>query len=122
MNTIKIPEGIDFMAVCGHAMKNNLVEISGGLGPSAGKVWRIGVMGNNANTEVVSKVREQTKSSSDNNYHFIPGTGSPERRPGSSRLEGSCLKTDGGEGTTVTEHHENTTVTNCNRTSQTEQL
>ena len=56
MNTIKIPEGIDFMAVCGHAMKNNLVEISGGLGPSAGKVWRIGVMGNNANTEVVSKV------------------------------------------------------------------
>ena len=56
VNTIKIPEGIDFMAVCGHAMKNNLVEISGGLGPSAGKVWRIGVMGNNANTEVVSKV------------------------------------------------------------------
>ena len=59
MNTIKIPEGIDFMAVCGHAMKNNLVEISGGLGPSAGKVWRIGVMGNNANTEVVSKVWEK---------------------------------------------------------------
>ena len=56
VNTIKIPEGIDFMAVCGHAMKNNLVEISGGLGPSAGKVWRIGVMGNNANTEVVAKV------------------------------------------------------------------
>ena len=56
MNTIKVPEGIDFMAVCGHAMKNHLVEISGGLGPSAGKVWRIGVMGNNANNEVVSKV------------------------------------------------------------------
>ena len=56
VNTIKVPEGIDFMAVCGHAMKNHLVEISGGLGPSAGKVWRIGVMGNNANTEVVSKV------------------------------------------------------------------
>jgi len=56
VNTIKVPEGIDFMAVCGHAMKNHLVEISGGLGPSAGKVWRIGVMGNNANTETVSKV------------------------------------------------------------------
>merc|ERR1712172_74747 len=38
------------------------------------------------------------------------GTGSPERRPGSSRLEGSCLNTDGGEGTTVTEHHKETTV------------
>merc|ERR1711971_167655 len=38
------------------------------------------------------------------------GTGGPERRPGSSRLEGSCLNTDGGEGTTVTEHHKETTV------------
>jgi len=56
VNTIKVPEGIDFMAVCQHAMKNHLVEISGGLGPSAGKVWRIGVMGNNANIETVSKV------------------------------------------------------------------
>merc|ERR1711981_1406264 len=37
------------------------------------------------------------------------GTGSPERRTSSSGLEGSRLKTDGGEGTkqqqTVTEHH-----------------
>jgi len=56
VNTIKIPEGIDAVAVCGHCMKNQLVEISGGLGPSAGKVWRIGVMGNNANTDTVSKV------------------------------------------------------------------
>merc|ERR1711874_347226 len=37
-------------------MKNHLVEISGGLGPSAGKVWRIGVMGNNANIRTVQKV------------------------------------------------------------------
>jgi alanine-glyoxylate transaminase/serine-glyoxylate transaminase/serine-pyruvate transaminase len=33
-----------------------MVEISGGLGPTAGKVWRIGVMGNNANTDTVAKV------------------------------------------------------------------
>merc|ERR1711928_166068 len=56
VNTIKVPEGVDWKAVTDHCMKSNLVEISGGLGPSAGKVWRIGVMGNNANTEVVSKV------------------------------------------------------------------
>lgn len=61
VNTIKVPEGIDFMAVCGHAMKNHLVEISGGLGPTAGKVWRIGVMGNNADIKTVSKVLDAFK-------------------------------------------------------------
>jgi len=56
VNTIKIPAGVNWQAVTGFCMKNHLVEISGGLGPSAGKVWRIGVMGNNANIKTVSKV------------------------------------------------------------------
>ena len=33
-----------------------MVEIAGGLGPSAGKVWRIGVMGQNATEEKVERV------------------------------------------------------------------
>ncbi|TRY80140.1 hypothetical protein TCAL_14805 [Tigriopus californicus] len=32
------------------------VEIAGGLGPSAGKVWRIGLMGQNAYPEKVTLV------------------------------------------------------------------
>jgi len=56
VTTIKVPEGVNWQAVAGHCMKNHLVEISGGLGPSAGKVWRIGVMGNNANIRTVQKV------------------------------------------------------------------
>merc|ERR1712013_213726 len=51
-----VSQGVDWAAVSGHCMKNPLVEISGGLGPTAGKVWRIGVMGNNANIKTVSKV------------------------------------------------------------------
>jgi len=61
VTTIKVPEGINWQAVAGHCMKNHLVEISGGLGPSAGKVWRIGVMGNNASIKVVSKVLDAFK-------------------------------------------------------------
>lgn len=30
------------------------IDISGGLGPTAGKVWRIGLMGGNASFEKVS--------------------------------------------------------------------
>ena len=55
VNTIKISQGVDLPAVSAYCMKNNLFMISGGLGPSAGKVWRIGVMGNKANIKTVSK-------------------------------------------------------------------
>ena len=33
-----------------------LVEISGGLGPSAGKIWRVGFMGYNATFDNVDHV------------------------------------------------------------------
>jgi len=61
VTTIKVPDGIDWAAVAGYCMKTHKVEISGGLGPTAGKVWRIGVMGNNASINVVSKVLEAFK-------------------------------------------------------------
>ncbi|XP_023330492.1 serine--pyruvate aminotransferase, mitochondrial [Eurytemora carolleeae] len=61
VNTIKVPEGVDWMAVSSYCMKKHLVEISGGLGPTAGKVWRIGVMGNNANIKTINKVLDTLK-------------------------------------------------------------
>ncbi|KAL4431336.1 hypothetical protein ABPG75_006592 [Micractinium tetrahymenae] len=56
VNTIKVPEGVDWSALSRHAMERYSVEISGGLGPTAGKVWRVGLMGYNArpaNVELV---------------------------------------------------------------------
>lgn len=56
VNTVKVPEGVDWAAVCKHAMDKYNVEIAGGLGPTVGKVWRIGLMGYNAtpaNVELV---------------------------------------------------------------------
>lgn len=61
VNTIKVPAGVDWKAVTDYCMKNDLIEISGGLGPTAGKVWRIGVMGNNASIKVVNKVLDSLK-------------------------------------------------------------
>lgn len=45
VNTIKVPAGVDWAAVCKEAMDTYAVEIAGGLGPSVGKVWRVGLMG-----------------------------------------------------------------------------
>jgi len=45
VNTIKVPRGVDCAALSAFAMERYSVEISGGLGPSAGKVrgWGFGV-------------------------------------------------------------------------------
>jgi len=56
VNTIKVPEGVDWAAVCKNAMDKYNVEIAGGLGPTVGKVWRIGLMGYNATPANVALV------------------------------------------------------------------
>lgn len=45
VNTIRVPEGVDWAALVAHALQRYDLEIAGGLGPSAGKVWRVGLMG-----------------------------------------------------------------------------
>jgi alanine-glyoxylate transaminase/serine-glyoxylate transaminase/serine-pyruvate transaminase len=56
VNTIKVPEGVDFAAVIKNAMDKYQVELAGGLGPSAGKCWRVGVMGFNAKPQNIELV------------------------------------------------------------------
>lgn len=36
---VQVPEGVDPVALVNHAMSNYNLEIAGGLGPSAGKVY-----------------------------------------------------------------------------------
>lgn len=61
VTTIKVPEGVDWKAVTVYAMQNHMIEIAGGLGPTAGKVWRIGLMGINATEENVDLVLKVLK-------------------------------------------------------------
>ena len=52
----QVPDGVDWAALCKNAMDKFNVEIAGGLGPTAGKIWRVGLMGYNAkpaNVELV---------------------------------------------------------------------
>ncbi|CAG5115113.1 unnamed protein product, partial [Candidula unifasciata] len=44
---VKVPQGVNWKDVVDYAMKNYRLELAGGLGDLAGKVWRIGVMGYN---------------------------------------------------------------------------
>ncbi|HEX3874755.1 MAG TPA: alanine--glyoxylate aminotransferase family protein [Solirubrobacteraceae bacterium] len=42
---VRVPDGVDEAAARRELLLGHGIEISGGLGPLAGKVWRIGVMG-----------------------------------------------------------------------------
>jgi alanine-glyoxylate transaminase/serine-glyoxylate transaminase/serine-pyruvate transaminase len=45
LNAVSVPDGVDEAKVRGRLLKENGIEIGGGLGPMKGKVWRIGLMG-----------------------------------------------------------------------------
>ncbi|OKH19745.1 pyridoxal-phosphate-dependent aminotransferase family protein [[Limnothrix rosea] IAM M-220] len=53
LTTVCIPDGVDGAAVAKQLMADYNIEIAGGLGDLAGKVWRVGLMGHNARAENV---------------------------------------------------------------------
>ncbi|MEB3198993.1 MAG: alanine--glyoxylate aminotransferase family protein [Synechococcaceae cyanobacterium] len=48
LTTVRIPEGVDGKAFSRHLLDSHGIEVGGGLGALAGKVWRIGLMGYNS--------------------------------------------------------------------------
>ena len=53
LQVVTIPEGVDDAAVRQRLLNEFSIEIGAGLGPGAGKVWRIGMMGYGARSENV---------------------------------------------------------------------
>ncbi|MEB3296206.1 MAG: alanine--glyoxylate aminotransferase family protein [Cyanobacteriota bacterium] len=53
LTTVRIPPGVDGKAFTLHLLNNHGIEVGGGLGDLAGKVWRIGLMGYNSRPENV---------------------------------------------------------------------
>ena len=48
VNTVEVPDGIDDATVRGKLLRRHGIEIVGGLGNLAGKVWRVGLMGSSS--------------------------------------------------------------------------
>ena len=56
LTTVRIPEGVDGKAFTQHLLDNHGIEVGGGLGTLAGKIWRIGLMGYNSTPENVNRL------------------------------------------------------------------
>jgi len=56
LNAVKVPTGVNEAAVRKSLLEKHDIEIGAGLGPLAGKIWRIGLMGHTARPENVQRV------------------------------------------------------------------
>jgi alanine-glyoxylate transaminase/serine-glyoxylate transaminase/serine-pyruvate transaminase len=56
LTTVCIPEGVDGKAIARKLLNEYNIEIGGGLGELAGKVWRVGLMGFNSRKESVDQL------------------------------------------------------------------
>jgi alanine-glyoxylate transaminase/serine-glyoxylate transaminase/serine-pyruvate transaminase len=53
LNAVRVPAGVDEAAVRMHLLEAFNIEIGAGLGPLAGKIWRVGLMGNSSASRLV---------------------------------------------------------------------
>ena len=54
LTTVKVPDGVDSAAVRGTLLDRYDIEIGAGAGEFANSVWRIGLMGRNAQPQTVT--------------------------------------------------------------------
>ncbi|XP_046849657.1 3-hydroxykynurenine transaminase-like [Xenia sp. Carnegie-2017] len=53
---VVVPQGVNWKKVSAYIGQKYKMDISGGLGKSAGKIWRVGLMGVNSTEENVNLV------------------------------------------------------------------
>ncbi len=56
LTTLRLPEGFDEAGLRKKLLVEHGIEVGAGLGPLAGKIWRIGLMGHNASPAVVDRL------------------------------------------------------------------
>jgi len=53
LNAIKVPDGIDEAAVRKYLLETFNIEVGAGLGPLAGRIWRVGLMGHSSSPRLI---------------------------------------------------------------------
>lgn len=56
LTAVKVPEGVDGKEVQTRILREHGIEVGGGLGPKAPPIWRVGLMGVNADRETADRV------------------------------------------------------------------
>jgi alanine-glyoxylate transaminase/serine-glyoxylate transaminase/serine-pyruvate transaminase len=62
LNTVKVPDGVDEAGVRKAFLDERSIEIGAGLGPFAGRIWRVGLMGSGSTPENVVRLLDAYRS------------------------------------------------------------
>jgi alanine-glyoxylate transaminase / serine-glyoxylate transaminase / serine-pyruvate transaminase len=57
LNAVRVPDGVEEPAVRTHLLNEYNIEIGAGLGPLAGKIWRVGLMGASSSPRLIVLLR-----------------------------------------------------------------
>ncbi len=57
LNALRVPDGVDDAAVRMHLLETFNIEIGAGLGPLAGRIWRVGLMGASSSPRLIVLLR-----------------------------------------------------------------
>jgi len=57
LNAVRVPDGVDEAAVRMRLLDEYNIEIGAGLGPLAGKIWRVGLMGASSSPRLIVLLR-----------------------------------------------------------------
>ena len=72
LNAVRVPDGLDEAAVRKQLLDEFNIEIGAGLGPLAGKIWRVGLMGASSSPRLVLLLRGALESALARHGHRIP--------------------------------------------------
>ena len=61
LNAVSVPDGVDEAGVRKRLLNEHGIEIGAGLGPLAGKIWRIGLMGSGSTRENITRLVDALK-------------------------------------------------------------
>lgn len=62
LNAVKIPAGVDEAKVRSRLLNEHQIEIGAGLGPLAGQIWRVGIMGYTAQPDFIARFLDALRS------------------------------------------------------------
>jgi alanine-glyoxylate transaminase/serine-glyoxylate transaminase/serine-pyruvate transaminase len=76
LNTVRVPAGVDELAVRKTLLNTFNIEVGAGLGPLAGKIWRVGLMGASSTPQSILQLLAALESAlGAQGYNPHPGAG-----------------------------------------------
>jgi len=73
LNAVRVPDGVDEAGVRKHLLDEFNIEIGAGLGPLAGKIWRVGLMGASSSPRLIVLLRGALESALARQTHRVAG-------------------------------------------------